>query len=360
MNLKIILQQLTEHYKQKKPFVLYAHPEGDTVEVLLQENTVKYTSEKFDEQGIVMAPFKYEGQTICIPFKASQQLSCDLSEAFQNQGKIKPKTVELDSKTIEKEEHMRLVSKALKAINRKHIHKVVVSRKKEVPIEHIDFSSLVPRLLRLYPTAFRYVWYHPETGLWCGATPEVLLVTQGGSFTTMALAGTKNIADQAEPDWTPKELNEQQVVTDVMSNCLQKVTSVLRVSKPYTHEAGSLAHLRTDITGMLKNKKTTLTTITAALHPTPAVCGTPLKEATDFIVDNEGYDREYYTGFIGSINDKDSRSCLYVNLRCMKLEDDKAYLYVGGGITFDSQPEDEWEETQNKLQTMLQVLQPML
>ncbi|RFN57932.1 isochorismate synthase [Marixanthomonas ophiurae] len=355
MNLKILLQKITEHYKNQKPFVLYSHPESDTVEVLLQKDSKKYTSEAFDKQGIVMAPFIYETKAVCIPLQESEHISCEFSKE-----KIKTKTLDPSFKTLEKEAYMRLVSKALATISHKNTHKVVVSRKKEYSISNTDFSIFVPRLLKLYPTAFRYVWFHPETGLWCGATPETLLVTNGTSFTTMALAGTKKIENQKTPEWTPKEKNEQKVVTDAISNCLQKVTSVLRVSKTYTHEAGSLAHLRTDITGMLKNKKTTLATITAALHPTPAVCGTPLSAALDFINKNEGYDREYYTGFIGSIDDNDSTSCLFVNLRCMKIEDNKASLYVGGGITFDSQPEEEWEETQNKLQTMLQVVQPML
>lgn len=355
MNLKLLLERITDQYNQKKPFVLYSHPESDTVEVLLQKNVKKYTSEAFDKRGIVMAPFNFETKPICIPLQESEHISCELSKE-----KIETESIDPSFKTLEKEEYMRLVSKALTTINQKNTHKVVVSRKKEFPISSIDFSSFVPRLLHLYPTAFRYVWFHPETGIWCGATPEVLLVTNGESFTTMALAGTKKIESEQEPEWTPKEKNEQQVVTDAISNCLQKVTSVLRVSKTYTHEAGSLAHLRTDITGMLKNKKTTLATITAALHPTPAVCGTPLSSALKFINENEGYNREYYTGFIGSIDNNDSRSCLYVNLRCMKIEENKAHLYVGGGITFDSNPEEEWEETQNKLQTMLQVVQPIL
>ena len=355
MNLQILTEKISDHYKKGKPFVLYSLPESDSVELLLQKNSKKYTSETFDKKGIVIAPFNYKGKTVCIPLQESNHFEAQLGS-----DQIEKKSIDATYTVLEKEDYMRLVAKAIHGINHKNTHKVVVSRKKEISITELNFEKLSHRLFNLYPTAFRYIWYHPETGLWCGATPEVLLQTNGTSFTTMALAGTKKIENDQPPLWTPKEKNEQQVVTDAISNCLQKVTSVLRVSKTYTHEAGSLAHLRTDITGMLKNNKTTLSTITAALHPTPAVCGTPLSAAIDFIEKNENYKREFYTGFIGSIDDKDSISCLYVNLRCMKIEENKASLYVGGGITFDSQPEEEWEETQNKLQTMLQVLQPML
>jgi isochorismate synthase len=103
-----------------------------------------------------------------------------------------------------------------------------------------------------------------------------------------------------------------------------------------------------------------LTVLTKVLHPTPAVCGTPQKVAKVFIHKNENYDREYYTGFLGPVSGLEDRSDLYVNVRCMKMGTKTAFLYVGGGITEASQPLEEWEETQDKLQTMLQVLAPML
>jgi isochorismate synthase len=96
------------------------------------------------------------------------------------------------------------------------------------------------------------------------------------------------------------------------------------------------------------------------LHPTPAVCGTPQKIARDFLLSNEEYAREYYTGYIGPVFKEGNDSHLFVNLRCIKIMDSKAYLYAGGGITQASDAEEEWKETKNKLQTMLQVLRPFL
>jgi isochorismate synthase len=73
--------------------------------------------------------------------------------------------------------------------------------------------------------------------------------------------------------------------------------------------------------------------VISVLHPTPAVCGLPKQEAKDFILENEGYDRKYYTGFLGELNkeafNKETlKSDLYVNLRCMKIKDNQAHLYV--------------------------------
>ena len=94
--------------------------------------------------------------------------------------------------------------------------------------------------------------------------------------------------------------------------------------------------------------------IVKALHPTPAVCGYPTEKAREFILANESYDRQYYTGFCGLV--EENKLDLYVNLRCMQLKEGKAHLYVGGGITKDSNPESEFAETQHKAQTMLAVL----
>ncbi|MGB0949784.1 MAG: chorismate-binding protein, partial [Marinirhabdus sp.] len=91
-----------------------------------------------------------------------------------------------------------------------------------------------------------------------------------------------------------------------------------------------------------------------ALHPTPAVCGTPTGAAKNFIAANENYQREFYTGYLGLIGA--TRSALFVNIRCMKIAGGTASVYAGGGITAQSDPEREWRETQHKMQAVLQLL----
>ena len=91
------------------------------------------------------------------------------------------------------------------------------------------------------------------------------------------------------------------------------------------------------------------------LHPTPAICGLPRKEALQFIKENEGYDRSYYSGFIGMI-DADGRNDIYVNLRCMNIGENDLTLFAGGGLLDSSDVDQEWEETNDKLQTMLAIL----
>ena len=87
---------------------------------------------------------------------------------------------------------------------------------------------------------------------------------------------------------------------------------------PYTARAGQLVHLKTDFYFLLKNTDN-IGNLLQELHPTPAVCGLPKEDAFRFILENEGYDRSYYSGFIGWL-DTEGHTDLYVNLRCMEIK----------------------------------------
>lgn len=355
MEFKDILQQVSNHYAEGLPFVIYSLPDSNDINVVLQKNDTLYNTDCYAEECFVFAPFDYHEKAFYIPLEKSE-----LTVTKVSLEEIDKKDIVVNEDSQKKEIYCEQVKSVLRSINSGNASKIVLSRKKEIELKQFEISVLIKRLFNLYPTAFRYVWFHPQTGLWCGASPEVFLKTEGVSFTTMALAGTQMVKKDKVPHWNFKELNEQKIVVDAISTNLQKVTSVVRISKTYDHKAASLVHLRTDITGILKKGKTTLSTITSVLHPTPAVCGTPQEYAKSFILENEMYNREFYTGFLGPISEKASCSRLFVNLRCMKIDNNITSLFVGGGITIDSIPESEWEETKHKLQTMLQVIYPMI
>jgi isochorismate synthase len=226
-------------------------------------------------------------------------------------------------------------------------------------------EAVFERILQQYSTAFCYCWFHPKIGMWMGATPEKLLQANQNKFSTMALAGTQSFQGNDVVFWQNKEREEQEFVTDFILDNLKKIASEVVVSSPYTTRAGNVLHLKTDIQGVL-NPDSNLKKVVEVLHPTPAVCGLPKILAKDFILENENYEREYYTGFLGEINHdfstKEEASDLYVNLRCMKIESipneaiAKAHLFIGCGITKNSLPEAEWEETVNKSKTMKRIL----
>ncbi len=349
-----LLKKIQAQYRSKLPFVVYALPNSDSAVGLFQKTKKSYTLADFSENGFVFAPFD-EGDTLIIPENETERITVKLSEKT-----IEPHIISPAVNTSEKTNYQSLVETAIHFIEHGNASKIVTSRMQEVKLGKFDLSEIINRLLGLYITEFRYVWFHPRTGLWCGASPEVLLKTNGKEFSTMALAGTKKYIENREPHWTTKEIDEQKYVADAIATKLHAAASIVKVSKIKNHRAGSLMHLRTDFTGVFKKGGNNLTVLTKVLHPTPAVCGTPQKVAKVFIHKNENYDREYYTGFLGPVSGLEDRSDLYVNVRCMKMGTKTAFLYVGGGITEASQPSDEWEETHDKLQTMLQVLAPML
>lgn len=348
-------EKIKNQYTKNLPFVCFASPGKEDVTLLLQNDDSLNEISTFKESGFVFAPFDYDGFAYIIFEEEENTHRFSIEETADIESPMPLKESEED-----KTKYTDLVELALKEIKNLKATKIVVSRQKEIPIPEFDIQILVEQILSSNKNAFRYVWYHPETGLWCGATPEILVKINNGSFHTMSLAGTQKYNGTEEVKWAPKEIHEQELVTDSIVAKLEKVTSVLKISKVYTYRASSLLHLRTDISGFLKTGKATLNTISNALHPTPAVCGTPTAYAKDFILRKEGYPREFYTGFLGPINTSDSTTELMVNLRCMKIENDIAGIYIGGGITFGSNPEMEWQETQNKMQTMLQILSPML
>lgn len=351
------------------PFVLYQKPNASVVKGLFQNNDLVYTSENLTESGFVFAPFNIEERTVLIPSNQSEILECDFVIPAQTEINLQ----EANNLSEAKSFHINLVSKAIKAIKNNTFKKVVLSRKEEVSLLEGNPIELFKRLLSQYKSALVYCWYHPKIGLWLGATPETLLSITGNRYTTMALAGTQAYKGNNNPTWKTKETQEQQLVTDFLVNNLQPLVSSLNVSKVETVKAGTLLHLRTQVSGILNSN---LKAIVEVLHPTPAVCGLPKAVSKQFILENENYKREFYTGFLGELNitEKITRntnrrniensaynsvktvSNLFVNLRCMQLTDVKAHIYIGGGITKDSIPEQEWEETVNKSQTMKKVL----
>lgn len=253
-----------------------------------------------------------------------------------------------------------LVKKGIAFIETQAVQKVVLSRKETLSLDDFNFVSVFQKMLSAYPAALRYCWFHPEIGMWMGATPEQLLKVEKSNFKTVALAGTQKFESNTEVIWQEKERQEQQFVTDFICGELEDEVFSLQKSEPYTFRAGTIVHLKTDIDGVF-NSDFDLGKVLKILHPTPAVCGLPKPVSRKFILENEGYDRKFYAGFLGELNrnygkNENDDSDIYVNLRCMEIEEQHIHLYIGCGITKDSDPEKEYLETANKAMTMMGIL----
>ncbi|MCU0447532.1 MAG: chorismate-binding protein [Microscillaceae bacterium] len=257
-----------------------------------------------------------------------------------------------------------LVKRGVEAIQNKVFQKVVLSRVKAVDYPtNFDIWLTFKHLCALYPRAFRYIFHLPQIGTWMGASPETLIqVDEAGIFQTVALAGTQAYQTGkplSEAVWTQKEIEEQALVSRYIINCFKKIRlREFEEEGPKTVVAGNLLHLKTTFTvdTQAVNFPQLGTVMLDLLHPTSAVCGMPKEAALDFIQRYEGYNRNFYSGFLGPVNVAQA-SHLFVNLRCLQLFRNQIWLYAGAGITEDSLPDKEWRETEIKCQTMLKVLE---
>jgi len=347
--MKIIFNKVTKQIEQNLPFVIYKKPDQSNVIGLFQKNETLFEVEDFTEKGFVFASFD-GNKTVVIPENQSERINViwhkKSDEILEKENNL---LNELDKNNFEN-----LVSKGIQAIENKEFKKVVLSRKETIDLANFDLVSGFETLTQLYSSTFVYCFFHPKVGTWLGATPEQLLKMKDNSFQTIALAGTQKDEVSNEVIWQSKEKEEQQFVTDYIVEKLEKVTSKVSISKPYSIKAGSIWHIKTDISGVLKSDSS-LEKVIQLLHPTPAVCGLPKDTAKAFILENENYKRTFYTGFLGELN-MENKSDLFVNLRCMEIRDSQAHLFMGCGITKDSIPEKEWEESINKSGTMKMIL----
>lgn len=350
MDYKILLDKIEDAYSKELPFVTYIKPNDKVIKGIFQKKPTLNFSHSYTEEGFLFAPFNNKEGVILFSLENSDTYSVPLP----------PGNITLDGKHstinngLSKANYINLISSCIDFIKKGKAKKVVLSRREELELTNFSISKTFEKLVYNYGNAFVYVWYHPKVGLWFGATPEQLVSLKLKAFSTVALAGTQVYKDSLDVIWNKKEIEEQQIVTNYIESNLNSLVDDLSISKPTTIKAGNLLHLNTVIKGLL-NDKFNLKNLLDNLHPTPAVCGMPMNNAKEFILKNEKYNRQYYTGFLGELN-IDNSSELFVNLRCMKIENSIASLFIGGGITIDSIPENEWLETVEKSKVMKKVL----
>jgi len=368
----VLFNRIEKQYSDTLPFVVYRKPDSEEINALFQTNDEVYKVDNYHESGFVFAPFDTTFNSILIPLAFAEKIKI----LYSNVESVSKKHVEFAINQEEKQQHIKLIEEGILSIDNQELQKVVLSRQEVVNISEVNILPLFKKLLNTYPLAFVYCWYHPKIGLWLGATPETLMKIEGNQFSMMALAGTQEYKGCLDVIWENKEKEEQQIVTDFIIENIKPFSENIKISEVETVKAGNLLHLKTMISARIKTENLNLKQIISDLHPTPAVCGFPKLKAKQFILKHEHYNREFYAGYLGELNYEKklsprssrrnienrayavTKKCtqLYVNLRCMQIKDHTALVYVGGGITKDSNPESELEETIKKTQTMKLVL----
>ena len=326
-----------------KSFVTYRLPnELDFFSLATDRNPTTISELNFEKNGFYISNFEKNVNLVIEPenYLKNEFLTCEM-------------TLNNSPKEETKENYLNEIKKITQEIKNENYTKIVHSRVKLVTKPTgFDYKEKFKLLCEKYPTAFVYAFYSEKTGLWIGATPELLVKeVETTKYNTVSLAGTKT----TPRNWTIKEIHEQQCVTDFIQKTLSSVATNIEISKPKDSKAGNLTHLKSDFSFEL-NTENKLEQLIETLHPTPAVCGIPQENAKEYILKNESHNRDFYTGFLG-IKSLNNQTNLYVNLRCMQVCKDNVALYIGGGIMGDSIPEEEWQETESKAKVMLVVLE---
>ena len=246
-----------------------------------------------------------------------------------------------------------LVEQGIARIQQGGLQKVVLARTETIELAaDFDLASLFSRLAR-QPNHFASLISSPTEGTWVGCTPELLLAIDSLVMRTVSLAGT--IAGDRQ--WTDKEYREQGLVNDFIRDTLRRLDLTRVEETPLDNlSTGVFKHLKTGFHIHLdagQQSAGMFARLLTLLHPTPALCGLPRTRALEFIRRHEGFERRLYAGFLGPCNIQPRRTRLYVNIRCMQLFARQGRLYLGAGITGDSDPEQEWQETCLKSRTLL-------
>ncbi|MCT4664807.1 MAG: isochorismate synthase [Flavobacteriales bacterium] len=323
-----------------KSFALWRMPNESKVFKICQESSGNYR--------FVMAPFeKKEQKRLVISANIIEEVSDNEINSWLNAER------RFHKKEEQKEVYSQDFEKFLTELQSSSpVQKLVLARsiqiKTTAKAEHI-FAKLQQK----FPDAFVYLFFD-GTEYWLAATPEILLSKKDSKLKTMALAGTSFEEKKEQIHWTSKEFREHQLVVDYITQKLQEVKLKPSFQKePQTVKAGFVWHLKTPIECDIPDAFD-LNKLTQKLHPTPAVCGTPMKEAYDFILEKEQLNRRFYTGYVGI--EQENEAHYFVNLRCMMLKNETAEVFVGGGLLSDSDFEKEWEETISKSKTIISCL----
>ncbi|MFT4047573.1 MAG: isochorismate synthase [Solimonas sp.] len=257
------------------------------------------------------------------------------------------------------------VRQAVANFQHSDIRKAVLSRVLEVEFEtEPDVAALFARLIEQNPSAYHFRLPLADGAELVGASPELLVRREGARLSSNPLAGSAKRQRDAEQDRRASELllrsekdaHEHRFVIDEIRAALAPLCNDLDIpAAPSLLGTRAMWHLSTRIEGTLATPPPSALQLACRLHPTPAVCGWPTRQARKLIDLVEPFERGMFTGAVGWC-DADGDGEWVVTIRCGRIHRNRIQLFAGAGIVEGSCPDAEWAETQAKLQTMLQAL----
>lgn len=343
------------------PFVSFRSPNGNSNTYLSnQKNIFRFQSYEEIEKnhGFIFTPFSNIDNYPKILIKPLVTFKGDIFNTSLSKNANSIKSIENKEKfiTTKKVIYEKNVQKIIQEINDEKLKKVVLSRIEIIKsIENKKLPDLYCQIEKEYPGAFVFFVHIPNIITWIGASPELFLRNKNNRVQTSAFAGTQKGNDITNIKWYEKEIQEQRLVSDFIENVLKNNNiNNYEMNGPFTEKAGEVCHLKTLFSFTPDNIKD-INKLINELHPTPAISGFPKIESMQLINKLESHNRKYYGGILGQW-ESSKKMQLYINLRCMQIVDNKLVLYTGAGITSQSEPEKEWQETNDKINKLKNII----
>jgi isochorismate synthase len=268
----------------------------------------------------------------------------------------------------EPDDYAAAVERATKRIRANEFQKVVLARSLIVDAEReLDAKQLLWRLRAVDPECYAFAtlpFGAPPGAILVGASPELLVSRHGRDVRATPLAGSAQRFGDASRDHasgdklfrSEKEREEHRVVVEDVAHVLGAFCDKLEhPHEPELLGTANVWHLATPFRGRLHDPGVSVLELVAALHPTPAVCGTPRGEAREALAELEPIDRGAYAGPVGWV-DANGDGEWAIALRCAEITGRTARLFAGAGIVADSVPEAEVDETERKFRALLDAL----
>jgi menaquinone-specific isochorismate synthase len=254
------------------------------------------------------------------------------------------------------------VTEAIKDIRENKLQKIVLARKVEYEISgSANWSDIFEKLNTVYPDCFNFLIKSGQDYFF-GSSPELIGKFEKDIFRTEALAGSINRGSDEYEDSdlalllsaSKKNKKEHDIVIDHLRDNLQKLLFNIDIDEtPLIKRLKNIQHLQTKISGRLKDKLQYFHLI-ESIFPTPAICGIPTKQSLQELKALEGFDRGLYSGIVGSFN-LFGEAEFYVAIRSALVSQNKLTAFAGCGIVEESIPEEEFIETELKLQPIISL-----
>ncbi|BDU50395.1 anthranilate synthase component I [Haliovirga abyssi] len=267
------------------------------------------------------------------------------------------------SSNFKKEEFYKAVESSKEYIKSGDIFQVVLSQRFMAEYKHNPFD-VYRRLRSINPSPYMFYLNFKDFKI-AGASPEILVKLEGDTITLRPIAGTRKRGKDVEEDIAlekellsdEKEIAEHIMLVDLGRNDVGKISKygTVKVTEKMVIERYShVMHIVSSVQGKIEEDKDGFDLL-QAVFPAGTLTGAPKIRAMEIIEDLEPVKREIYGGAIGYFSfNGDLDSC--ITIRTMVFKDNKAFMQAGAGIVYDSIPENEYKETENKIAPVIRAL----